>query len=896
MQNQTYEELEQRIKELEEGVLKSGQSTTLSSITKKDDGIVGEKHFLEYLEVVSQAMNKSKDVDQIIDDVLGAVFAIFGCDRIWLFHPCDPNAVTFRVLAEKNRPEYPGGLSMGQELPITSEAAKVIEKALASGSPIVFDPESGNQIDKISSEFSVLSQIMMAVHPRTGKPWMFGMHQCTHARVWSKKEQLLFKEISFRVVEGLNNQILLRDLKESEQKYRRFFTTVRNGWAYHKTITDEAGKPIDSIFLEVNKAFEQLTGLQAENIIGQRITEVLSPDEENLPWWIEKFGDVFLTGKDTTFEGYLNSVNRWYFVSVSSPEPGFFITVFEDISERKQAEEELQRYREHLEEVVNKRTAELTRANEKLCLQSEIAVNMSEGVFLVRVSDGNIIYTNPRFEEIFGYNSGEMVGKHASIVNAPTQMTAEKTVAHIVRNIKQTGVWQGEIQNVKKDGTLFWCYTSASLVESPDYGEIIVSVHTDIDERKRMDEKLREAKEVAEKANRSKSEFLANMSHEIRTPMNVILGLNRLVLDTDLSPKQRKYLSTVQQSSESLLNILDDILDFSKIEAGQLTITERPFELTGVLGAVVQAHKLRAREKGLDLSYTMNSDVPVRLVGDDLRLNQILNNLIANAVKFTASGSVTVNVSLVFHDKEHTIIRFRITDTGIGIPEELQAKVFDSFSQMDNSISRRFGGTGLGLAICKKLTEMLGGEIGIESEHGKGSAFYFTVRLKLDTTAELAANENIQINEVPSHSLNILLVEDNQFNQDLATIVLEKEGHTVNAAMNGLEALELLTNKCFDLILMDVQMPELDGMTATKHIRQCEQDTSSTKTEHQDLLRRLRARIKGKHVPIIAMTAHSMSGDREKCLESGMDDYVTKPFKPDELFAVFRRVTAQSSS
>lgn len=300
-----------------------------------------EIDFLKSLDLVSQAMNKAKDVDHIIEDVLEMVFSLFACDRTWLFHPCDPNTATIRVLAEKNKPEYPGAFTSGQEIPINAGAAETIRKALVSGAPVVFGPESENKVDEVSASFSVLSQMMMAIHPKTGKPWMFGMHQCSYPRIWTPDEQLLFKEISFRVVEGLNNLILLRDLKKSELKYRRFFTTVRNGWAYQKTITNMEGKPVDYIFLEVNKAFEELTGLKRERIIGQPATQVLSHDKETMSQWIGKFGRVSLTGASNTFEGYLKSTNTWYSVSVSRPEAGHFITVFENISKRKKAEKSL---------------------------------------------------------------------------------------------------------------------------------------------------------------------------------------------------------------------------------------------------------------------------------------------------------------------------------------------------------------------------------------------------------------------------------------------------------------------------------------------------------------------------------------------------------------------------
>ena len=299
-------------------------------------------YFLKSLETVSQAMNRANGVDHIIEDVFEAVFSIFKCDRVWLFHPCNPDFDTFRVLAEKNNPEYPGAFTSGQELPITQEVKEIIEEALRTGSPVVFDSESGKKLDDIALQFSVLSQIVMAIHPHTGEPWMFGMHQCSYPRVWTRDEQLLFKEISYRVVEGLNNLILFLDLQKSELKYRRFFTTVRNGWAYQKTITNAAGVPVDYIFLEVNQAFEELTGLKGEDIVGKPVTELLSHDRELAAKWIDKFGNVSLNGESIAFEGYLEATQRWYNVSVSSPEKGYSIAVYEDISERKNAQKILQ--------------------------------------------------------------------------------------------------------------------------------------------------------------------------------------------------------------------------------------------------------------------------------------------------------------------------------------------------------------------------------------------------------------------------------------------------------------------------------------------------------------------------------------------------------------------------
>ncbi len=506
--------------------------------------------------------------------------------------------------------------------------------------------------------------------------------------------------------------------------------------------------------------------------------------------------------------------------------------------------------------------------------------NVVVGISIIDL-EGQYFYINDKWAEMLGYTKEKICQfKYADITYTQDIEKSRNLLQKLVRG--DIGKYELEKRYVRKDGSVFWANLSVSPIYDIDGNiESVIGIAIDIDGRKQTETELLRAKEAAEAATCSKSEFLANMSHEIRTPMNAIIGMTGLLLSTELTPEQRDYAETALSSSDILLSLISDILDFSKIEAGKTDLEILDFNLRDIVRDIINILAIRADEKGLRLVSQIDSDVCPFLRGDPVRVRQILLNLVNNAIKFTQTGDVVICVSVEKNGDVHSRLPFTVTDTGVGIPKDSVDRLFKSFSQADASTTRRYGGTGLGLAISKQLAEMMGGEIGVESQEGKGSTFWFTGifgnselktgNWKLETGNWKLGTRNSGPGPLRNEASNIriLIVEDNRLNQKVALAIMKKLGLSADLATGGTEAIEAIKTMSYDLVLMDVQMPEMDGIEATKKIRNSE--------------------FEARNVPIIAMTANVMKGDRERCLEAGMNDYVSKPIDPDELLSAIEK-------
>jgi PAS domain S-box-containing protein len=538
------------------------------------------------------------------------------------------------------------------------------------------------------------------------------------------------------------------------------------------------------------------------------------------------------------------------------------------------------RLRRETQEVARRRAEEALQESEA---RYQALIRTAMDGFIVADLEGRLLEVNDAYCVMVGRCREELLSLRISDLDCVGP--PERTPARI-QQVIALGWDRFESKHRHADGRMIDVEVSAV-----DFGArgLLLGFLRDISERKRTEEeRQRHAEEMqrkneelaaalaaAREATQLKSRFLANMSHEIRTPMNGVLGMSELLLSTTLDLEQQEYAEGIQHSAETLLSLINDILDISKIEAGKLQLECIPFDPAQIMEQVRATLATRAHAKGLDVTCAADPALPRLAVGDPGRLRQVLMNLAGNAVKFTERGEVVISGELAEQTAERVIIRFSVRDTGIGIAPEQRSRIFESFVQADGSTTRRYGGTGLGLAISKQLVELMGGQMGVESELGRGSRFWFTATYAKHREGELGVEEQKAAAVLLADSARgeargrILVAEDNPVNQRIALRILEKEGYQAEAVCDGKQALEALARNHYDLVLMDVQMPEMDGFQATAEIRRLEAATRRT--------------------PVVAMTANAMTGDRERCLAAGMDDYVSKPVRREELHEVVRR-------
>lgn len=673
-------------------------------------------------------------------------------------------------------------------------------------------------------------------------------------------------------------------LRLKDHRFESIFSAVGEGLV----LQDVSGK-----ISEANTAAEQILGLSRAQLLGHdwldlglraiRVDGSAFPAEDHPSMQVLRSGSasrnlVVGVNKPGAQLVWL-SINAQPVFGVNGSLEGVVCT-FIDVTHRRHQESQL---RSTMMEIINLKSA--------LDEHAIVAVTDQRGV---------ITYVNERFCQLSQYRSAELVGKTHGMINSGQH--PKVFFADLWQTIQSGKVWHGEICNRAQEGGLFWVETTiVPFLDTKGCPEQYIAIRNDITERKRLENDLAKARDAALEHARLKSEFLATMSHEIRTPMNGVIGMTELLLSSITDEEQLKMGRTIQACATNLLVILNDILDFSKIEAGRLEISSEPFSPEEQVLQTLELFSPHAREKQISLSSEFEEGAQLPRIGDAARLRQILSNLVGNALKFTPTGSVHVRVFPVELAAAIGGLRFEVRDSGIGISDTVQQRLFSPFVQGDGSVTRRFGGTGLGLAICRRLVELMQGSLGVESKEGEGSLFWFQVPLPLWEAAPVIESDEpsfvLEKSAIPLASrvdekglhktiaspnvppppssdrapLRLLLAEDNEVNQTVVTLMLKRLGEKADIVVNGEEALQKLGKQEYDVLLLDCQMPVLDGYRTAQIIRE-----GSRPGIRRDL-------------HIIALTAYAMAEDRQRCVDAGMDDYLSKPIGVKDLSEALER-------
>ena len=657
-------------------------------------------------------------------------------------------------------------------------------------------------------------------------------------------------------------------IRDSEVNYRTLFNEMLDGFAQHEIICDGANKPVDYRFLAINPAFEKMTGLRAENIIGRTVLDVMPETERH---WIETYGRVALSGELIFFENYASELKKHFEVTAFQPAPGQFACIFSDITERKQSEQALTESEARFRDTFEKN---------------------SSVMLIIEPATGEIVDANRSAAAYYGYSRTQLLRMSINEINTlPLEQVAQerqraKRGEHSIFFFPHR-LASGEIRDVE-----------AHLTPIESGGRsLLFSIVYDITSRKQAEQEIKQyrdhleelvtnrtaelalAKEFAEAANRAKSTFVANMSHEIRTPLNGIIGMVNILRRGGATPIQTERLDKIDTSANHLLGTINDILDLSKIDAGKIVLEESPVSIDRLIGNVKSILSERAMGKDIPL-LVETRPLPTNLHGDPIRLQQALLNYATNAIKFTEKGSVMLRIAPQEETPEHVVVRFEVQDTGVGIAPEILPRLFSAFEQADNSITRKYGGTGLGLAITRRLATLMGGEVGVESTPGVGSTFWFTACLKKKGnlrgfTSPIATADAERLIRERHHGRRVLVVDDEPVNLEVAKFLMEESGLVVDTAEDGIQAVRKSQEAPYAVILMDMQMPHLDGLDATRQIR-----TLSGYAE----------------TPILAMTANAFAEDKARCFEVGMNDFLAKPFDPEVLFSILLRWLDQRSA